>query len=98
VCTVKEGLSNIWLQECGHDLNEAPLAEFFTLWQMLAVVHLEPECEDALQWAWSDDGMYSSRSAHRSLFIGRSKAPYDCKFFAWIISRDRGWTTDRLEH
>jgi hypothetical protein len=75
---------------------------------MLVVVHLEPEREDALRWAWSDGGMYSSRSPYRALFIGRSrvttasqiwrsKAPYGCKVFAWIVSRDRCWTTDRLE-
>jgi hypothetical protein len=108
VRTVKEGLTGMWLRDYGPNLSEAALAEFFTLWQMLAVVHLVPDREDALRWAWTGDGAYSSKSAYRAFFVGRlrattasqiwrSRAQYGCKFFAWIVSRDRCWTADRLE-
>jgi hypothetical protein len=29
--------------------------------------------------------------------IWRSRAPYGCKFFAWLVSRNRCWTADRLQ-
>jgi mannosylglycoprotein endo-beta-mannosidase len=108
VRTVKEGLSGTWLRDCGPDLGEAALAEFFILWQVLAGVQLTPGREDTLRWCWSEDGVYSAKSAYNAFFAGRarypaasviwrSRAPYGCKFFAWVVSRDRCWTADRLE-
>jgi hypothetical protein len=74
VRTVKEGLSGMWLRDCGPDLSEVALAKFFTLWQMLAVVRLVLDREDALRWAWTGDGAYSSKSVYRVFFVGRSRA------------------------
>jgi hypothetical protein len=109
VRTVKEGLSGTWLRDCGPNLGEAALAEFFILWQVLVVVQLTPGREDTLRWCWPGDGVYSAKSAYNAFFAGRARcsmasqiwryrAPYGCKFFAWIVSRDRCWTDDRLEH
>jgi hypothetical protein len=106
--TVKEALSGTWLHDCGPDLGPAALQEFFLLWQVLAEVQLSPEHEDDLRWSWSGDGAYSSKSAYNAFFEGRiqspvtsviwcSRAPYGCKFFAWLVSRNRCWTSDRLE-
>jgi hypothetical protein len=110
----------MWLQDCGPNLGEAALAEFFILWRMLAVVQLAPEREDSLLlcWTsderedslllcWTSDGVYNVKSAYGAFFGGRaratsssqiwrSRAPYGCKFFAWIVSRGRCWTADRL--
>jgi hypothetical protein len=105
---VKEGLSGTWLRDCGPNLGEAALAEFFILWQVLAVVQLTPGQEDTLRWCWSGDGVYSAKSAYNAFFAGRARystasqiwryrAQYGCKFFAWIVSRDRCWTDDRME-
>jgi hypothetical protein len=90
------------------NLSEVTLAKFFALCQMLVMVCLVPDLKDALRWAWSWDGMYSSKSDYGAFFAGRprattasqiwhSRAPYGCKFFAWIVSRDRCWTANRLE-
>jgi hypothetical protein len=106
--SVKEGLSGLWLQDCGPNLSAEALAEFFVLWQILAEVQLFPERGDELIWAWSPDGTYSSKSAYKAFFVGRcqataaaqvwrSRAPYGCRFFAWLVSKDRCWTADRLE-
>jgi hypothetical protein len=72
------------------------------------VVQLSPGREDALLWSWSADMIYSSKSTYRGFFAGRtrastaaqiclSRAPYGCRFFAWIVSRDRCWTAHHLK-
>jgi hypothetical protein len=105
--TVNDGISGMWLCDCCPNLGEATLAEFFILWQ-LAAVRLSPKREDRLWWCWSEDGVYSSKSAYKAFFAGRARAtlacviwrlraPYGCKFFVWIVSRDWCWTTYRLE-
>jgi hypothetical protein len=74
--------------------------EFFIRWQFFVVVQLSPDREDVLLWSWSADGVYSSKSAYRAFFVGRSRAitaaqvwrsraPYGCRLFAWIVSKDR---------
>jgi hypothetical protein len=49
--SVKEGLSGLWLQDCGPNLSAEALAEFLVLWQILAEVQLFPERGDELIWA-----------------------------------------------
>uniref|UniRef100_A0ACD6A3J2 Uncharacterized protein n=2 Tax=Avena sativa TaxID=4498 RepID=A0ACD6A3J2_AVESA len=106
--TVKDGLSGAWLLDCGPDLGDASVEEFFTLWHVLATVQLSPGVDDVLTWRWTKDGAYSAKSAYNAFFAGstrapvaeqiwRSRAPYSGKFFAWLASRDRCWTGDRLE-
>jgi hypothetical protein len=73
VRTVKEGLSGTWLRDCGPHLGEAALAEFFILWQVLAMVQLIPGQEDRLRWCWSGDGVYSAKSAYGAFFAGRAR-------------------------
>jgi hypothetical protein len=81
--------------------------EFFLLWQRLAAIALVPDQEDVLVWLWSGDGHYSSKSAYEAFFVGavkapivediwRSRAPYSCKFFAWLAAKNRCWKADRL--
>ncbi|KAK1698988.1 hypothetical protein QYE76_015685 [Lolium multiflorum] len=64
--------------------------------------------EDAFRWRWTADGVYSAKSAYGAFFAGttvapvasqiwRSRGPYSCKFFAWLASRNRCWTVDRLQ-
>ncbi|KAK1665361.1 hypothetical protein QYE76_053520 [Lolium multiflorum] len=59
--------------------------------------HLDPEREDSFVWRWSADRNFSARSAYAAFFAGttvapvaseiwRSRAPYSCKFFAWLVS------------
>jgi mannosylglycoprotein endo-beta-mannosidase len=106
--TVKEGLGGEWLRDCGPDLGHAAVAEFFLLWRVVGAARLVPERSDEFVWRWSVDGKFSVSSAYRAFFAGRvgaptasqiwrSRAPYSCKFFAWLISRNRCWTADRLQ-
>ena len=105
--TVKDGLAGAWLLDCGPDLGEVALAEFFNLWRTLANVVLDPDKEDEFVWRWSREGVYTARSAYQTFFAGmtmasastqiwRSRAPYSCKFFAWLVEKNRCWTADRL--
>jgi hypothetical protein len=56
---------------------------------------------ETYQWCWSKDGVYSVMLAYNAFFVARtrytmiyqiwcSRAPYGCKFFAWIISKLHG--------
>lgn len=107
-CSVREGLSGQWLRDCGPDMSTEALPEFFLLWQRLANFHLDPEREDLPLWRWSPDGRYSTKSAYGAFFAGQvrapisdeiwlSRAPYSCKFFAWLAAKNRCWTADRLQ-
>jgi hypothetical protein len=80
VRTVKDGLSGMWLQDCGPNLGEAALAEFLILWQTLTMVQLTPDREDSLRWGWTGDGAYSTKSAYGAFFGGRMRALLPLRF------------------
>jgi hypothetical protein len=107
-CSVTEDLTGQCLRDCGLDMGEDTLSEFFLLWHMLGGIVLAPEREDVLVWRWSGDGRYSSKSAYDAFFAGSMKvaiteeiwhlrAPYSFRFFAWLTSRNRCWTADILQ-
>jgi hypothetical protein len=93
--TVSEGIYGMWLCDCGPDLGEAVLAEFFILWQVLAVVQLSSEREDKLWWCWSEDGVYSSKLAHMAFFVGRTRTSTTSVIWRsralMVASSLRGW-------
>jgi hypothetical protein len=104
--SVKDGLTGLWLRDVGTDLGSDTRVEFFLLWQRLATIALVPEQEDVLVWRWSGDDQYSSKSTYEAFFAGavkapvsaeiwRSRAPCNCKFFAWLDSKNRCWMEDR---
>jgi hypothetical protein len=106
--SVKDGLSGIYLRNCGLDLGEAVLADFFLLWHLLANIQLEPKREDILMWRWTSDDMYSPKSGYDDFFprtmralvndqIWRYRGPYSCKFFLWLVSRNMCSTTYILQ-
>jgi hypothetical protein len=105
--TVKDGLSGWWLRDCGPNMGAATLMEFLALWYRLGHIVLDPARDDVVTWRWSSDGQFSASSAYAAFFAGlvraplsgeiwRSRAPFSCKFFAWLASKDRCWTADRL--
>jgi hypothetical protein len=83
------------------------MSEFFRLWGILSGFQLSPERGESFVWRWTVDGNFSTKSAYSAFFAGTtvapvsteiwwSRAPYGCKFFAWLITRNRCWTADRL--
>jgi hypothetical protein len=97
----------MWLRDVGPNLWSDTLVEFFLLLQRLADIALVPEQEDVLAWRWLGDIQYSFKSAYEAFFvcavktpasdeIRRSRAPYSCKFFVCLASKNYCWTADRL--
>ena len=83
------------------------LQQFVDLWLIVRDVHLSPGVADTIRWKWTSNGEYSASSAYRAQFLGLVKtklqpliwkpwAPQKCKFFAWLIIKNRVWTSDRL--
>jgi hypothetical protein len=68
VCSIREGLAGQWLRDCGSDLGEDALTEFFLLRHILATITLDPDREDVLVWRWSGDGCYSCKSTYEAFF------------------------------
>ena len=98
VWTVKEGLAEAWLCNCGPNLGEDEVAEFLLLLHALAYVQFYSDREDLLVWGWTVDRKYFAKftynvfSAGRELVEGatqswRSRAPYNLKLFAWLAPK-----------
>ena len=95
------------MRDCGPNLSAAAIHEFLSLWVGLREVQLDTGSEDKLVWRWESNSRYSSRSAYRAFFAGKtlaagadqvwkSRAPHGCRFFAWLVAKNRCWTGDRL--
>ena len=78
------------------------LQEFNALWFEVQEVRLQREAQDRVTWKLTASGEYDSASAYRAQFLGSVKfdlrwliwkpwAPTKCKFFAWLIIRNRVW-------
>jgi hypothetical protein len=76
------------------------------LHQRLQAVQLPLGVPDQLQWRWSPNGTYSSRSAYAALMfeqlvipgareLWKTHAPNKCRFFIWLVLLRRCWTADR---
>lgn len=83
------------------------IQEFVTLWGMLRDIQLNHNLEDRIRWKFTESGEYTAASAYRAQFLGCVKvpkaqtiwkawAPPKCKFFAWLVTQNRVWTSDRL--
>lgn len=62
---------------------------------------------DNFWWIWTENGVYTSRSAYRAFFHGlermlgaeevwSSRGLLCLKFFAWLVLKNQCWTSDRL--
>lgn len=109
--TVHEALQNgKWIQDVAYNLNDALLAEFFALWQLLQenMPPLDSNEEDQIFWKPKASGKYTAQSAYKMQFFGsidstfpkliwKIWAPPKCKLFLWLLLRDRLWTAQRLQ-
>ena len=83
------------------------LQQFIVVWEFAQNVQLDSNTPDKITWKWTVSGEYTASSAYRAQFLGSIKmrlkpliwkpwAPQKCKFFAWQITKNRVWTSDRL--
>jgi hypothetical protein len=84
------------------------LVQNVLLYQQLQVIQLSPGVANQLDWRWSVNEVYSSRSTYAALFMGqaavlgvkelwKTKAPNKCRCFMWLVLLDRCWTAERLQ-
>lgn len=107
--TKKDALTdNNWIRDIDYDMTQIIIAQFFSLWDRLHGLVLDETEEDKITWRLSADGQYSAQSAYalqlegsticRSAnFIWKTKAPPKCKFFLWLLLKDRIWTAAHLQ-
>jgi hypothetical protein len=107
--TVAEAITNgRWIADIDYNLNQGLIADFIRLWEELEGVVLVEGQEDTIVWSLTSDGQYSAKSAYSMQFEGKTrclaaaqtwktKAPPKCKFFLWLMLKDRIWTAARLQ-
>ncbi|WVZ95115.1 hypothetical protein U9M48_040917, partial [Paspalum notatum var. saurae] len=109
-CSVREALFDLtWVRHI--DLQAIHTADhlkqFVDLWYLTQSVALVHDTEDRIIWRFNAFGTYSTASAYRVQFAGHTGlnlksliwkpwGPSKCKTFAWLIIRNRVWTSDRL--
>jgi len=108
--SLKEALNgHMWIRDLnlqGH-VTVRLLEQFVTVWEFAQNVQLDECALDKIIWRWTASGEYSTSSAYRAQYFGSVKselkpliwkpwAPQKCKFFAWLVIKNRVWTSDRL--
>ncbi|WVZ97140.1 hypothetical protein U9M48_042695 [Paspalum notatum var. saurae] len=105
--TVAEGLTDRnWVSDIRGALSVQVLVEYLQLWNLVDEM-LQPDTDDKHVWRLSRHATYSSKSAYDAFFVGsitfgpwrrvwKTWAPLKCKFFAWLVIKNRVWTADRL--
>jgi hypothetical protein len=106
--TVAEGLLNhVWARDISGELTVGVLGDYLRLWRAVqAVPHLGEEENNTFMWKWTASGQYTTKSAYRVLFHGKtalpgaaqvwnSFVPLKFKMHAWLVLHRRSWTADR---
>jgi hypothetical protein len=84
------------------------IAQYIRVWDLLLDFTLT-EAADRFIWKWAASGEFSSASAYRALFFGRSsllgasqlwktQTPGKVCFFKWLVLHGRCWMSERLRH
>jgi hypothetical protein len=105
--TVQEGLIGAaWVQDIVGELSVNAVVQYLRLWEELQGMHLGVG-PDTVSWKWTPSGKFTSRTAYKAFFFGRTAlpgaaevwnafAPFKYQFHAWLALRNRCWTADRL--
>lgn len=106
---VQQALSdNTWARDVGPGLTLVLLQEYLTLWTTITRETLDEEQQDSIVWAWETNSCFSTSSTYAAKFWSRevvptaeftwkSKAPLQCRFFAWLALKNRCWTSDHQD-
>jgi hypothetical protein len=105
--SVRDALAN---HQWATDISDGPTAvvitEYLRLWLKVESIQLQPGVQDRFVWKWSVGGDYSSSSAYRAFFLGRTtmlgakdiwraSTPPKVKFFFWLALHGWLWTAER---
>jgi hypothetical protein len=105
--TVRDGLQGAaWVLDIIGELWVNAVVQYLKLWTELQNTAIDDGL-DTFSWKWTADGNFTSRSAYRAFFFGRTRlpgaaqvwhafAPFKYQFHAWLALRKRCWTADRL--
>jgi hypothetical protein len=105
--TVQEAVEGAaWVRDIAGELSVNAVVQFFKLWNAIRSTNLRAEA-DTFTWKWTASGGFSSKTAYRAFFFGRTAmpgaaeiwhafAPFKLNFHAWLALQNRCWTADRL--
>jgi hypothetical protein len=105
---VRDALNGGWLDDIPPDLDAPAVEELLAVANRVEGLTITEGVADEFRWNWGVNGTYSSKSSYHGTFRGsgvmegalqfwKSRAPAKCRFFLWLVLRDRCWTADRLE-
>lgn len=105
--TVQQALTNNrWVLDISGILSTEVIREFLLVWD-LTQGPATPRMPYVHRWLPVAPGLYYSKSTYNRFLVGtvtfelaeriwKSWAPSRCKFFIWLASLNRCWTTDNL--
>jgi hypothetical protein len=106
--SVADGIpDHAWARDISGELTFEALRDYLKLWDAIRRMPALGSIEgDEFRWKWTSNGCYTSKSAYRVLFHGRTAlpgaanmwnafAPLKFKLHAWLALRRRCWTADR---
>jgi hypothetical protein len=104
---VADGLqANSWARDISGELTVEALRDYLRLWSVIQGAPQQGNEEvDSFRWKWTSCGSYSSKTAHRTFFHGKttlpsannmwnSVSPLKFKMHAWLALWRRCWTLD----
>lgn len=100
-------IDHSWVSDIRGALSWHGLMEYLELCDAVSNIQLNT-IEDQNVWKHENSGIFSSKSAYRSFFVGaielepwkriwKTYAPNKCKIFVWLAVRNCCWTADRLQ-
>ena len=106
--TVQKALhGNRWIDLVCPLTTGEEIREYVDLWEVIQLQERDVNADDEITWRWTPNGEYTTRSAYRIQFIGRTKTSLfhpiwkaktepKCRFFAWLLLQKKILTADNL--
>lgn len=106
--TVQKALhGNRWIDLVCPLMTGEEIREYVDLWEVIQLQERDVNADDEITWRWTPNGEYTTRSAYRIQFIGRTKTSLfhpiwkaktkpKCRFFAWLLLQKKILTADNL--
>ena len=63
----------MWVRGISGGLSVMIVAQYLSLWDWLEHIQLQKGEEDKVVWKWSENGIYSAKTAYRALHLGSQR-------------------------